>query len=392
VLLHGVGESAVGWRPVQQALSRAYDVIALDFPGFGGSARLPANALPSAVALADAVEREMDQRGIGDFHVAGYSLGARVALELATRGRIRSVIAIAPDGLGTPPERVYQAMALMAGRTMATLLAPVATLMTASGPGRSLFFAMERSQPWKLTRQDARQLLLNFASAPAYEETVLATMFDIPTGLDRITCPVLIMQGTADPLISMQSPRFLTFIPHAQFRWLYGLSHVPISDDPELVTRLMLDFLTTTAEERVPRESLPAPARRPARPGDVTNTKPRLAAEGLATEPQPGRPAVTGCKTKVWTYDPGGVVAGDRAETSIAGLMLTAGTAIFWPRCSLSGATEKARQRQQGWTGAAVGRACAIGCRRRGRRRRRWRELSAGDDSYGLQGGVGRVG
>jgi pimeloyl-ACP methyl ester carboxylesterase len=258
VLLHGVGESAAGWRPVQEALSRHYDVIALDFPGFGGSAKLPADALPSAVALADAVEREMDQLGIGDFHVAGYSLGARVSLELATRGRVRSVVAIAPDGLGTPPERVYQAAALMAGRTMAALLAPVATLMTASGPGRSLFFAMERSRPWKLTWQDARQLLLNFATAPAYEETVLAGAFDIPAGLDRITCPVLIMQGTADPLISMQSPRFLAFIPHAQFRWLYGLSHVPISDDPELVTGLMLDFLGTTAEGRVLRESVPA--------------------------------------------------------------------------------------------------------------------------------------
>ena len=147
LLLHGVGESAVGWRPVQDALSRDYDVIALDFPGFGGSAKLAADALPSAVALADAVEGEMDQLGIGDFHVAGYSLGAQVSLELATRGRIRSIVAIAPDGLGTPRERVYQATALMAGRMMATLLAPVATLMTASGPGRSLFFAMERSRP-----------------------------------------------------------------------------------------------------------------------------------------------------------------------------------------------------------------------------------------------------
>ena len=58
---------------------------------------------------------------------------------------------------------------------------------------------MERSRPWKLTRQDARQLLLNFANAPAYEETVLAGAVDIPAGLDRITCPVLIMQGTAAP-------------------------------------------------------------------------------------------------------------------------------------------------------------------------------------------------
>lgn len=259
VLLHGVGESAVGWHPVHDALSRDYDVIALDFPGFGGSAALPEHKLPDAAALADAVEREMDHLGVNDFHVAGYSLGARVSLELATRGRTRSVIAIAPDGLGTVPERVYQATALMAGRTMATLLAPVATLLTASGPGRSLFFAMERSRPWKLTRQDARQLLLNFAHASAYEETVLASMFDVPTGLDRISCPVLIMQGTADPLISMQSPRFLTFIPHAQFSWLNGLSHVPISDDPELITRLMLEFLNTTADGRLLQESVPTP-------------------------------------------------------------------------------------------------------------------------------------
>jgi pimeloyl-ACP methyl ester carboxylesterase len=251
VLLHGVGESAVGWHPVQEALSRHYDVIALDLPGFGRSARLPAGAQPDAAALADAVEREMDRLGIGDFHVAGYSLGGRVCLELATRGRTRSVIAIAPDGLGVPLERAFQAAALMAGRTMASLLTPVATLVTAPGPGRSLFFAMERSRPWKLSWQDARQLLLNFASAPAYEQTVLASLFDIPTGLDRITCPVLIMQGTADPLVPMQSRRFLAFIPHAQFRWLYGLSHVPISDDQDLVARLMLDFLGTTAEERV---------------------------------------------------------------------------------------------------------------------------------------------
>jgi pimeloyl-ACP methyl ester carboxylesterase len=260
VLLHGVGESAAGWHPVQEALSRQYDVIALDLPGFGDSARLPGDTLPNAAALADAVEHEMDQLGIADFHVAGYSLGARVSLELATRGRIRSVVAIAPDGLGTPLERVFQATALMAGRTVATLLAPVATLVTASGPGRSLFFAMERSRPWKLTRHDARQLLLNFAQAPAYEETVLASMFDIPAGLDRITCPVLIMQGTADPLVPAQSPRFLTFIRNAQFRWLYGLSHVPISDDPELVAGLMLDFLSTTSDGRVLQESLPASA------------------------------------------------------------------------------------------------------------------------------------
>ena len=247
-MLHGVGESAVGWQPVHQALSNDYDVIAFDLPGFGHSPVLPPGVAPTAAALADAVEGELDRLGVAQFHVAGYSLGARVALELATRGRTHSVIAIAPDGLGTPLERVHQAAALMTGRTLATLLAPTATQLNATAAGRSLFFAMERSRPWQLPADDARQLLLDFAEAPGYLDTVQAAMFDLPTRLERITCPVLLMQGTADPLVSMQSPRFLAFVRHAQMQWLPGLSHVPISDDPRLVASIMLRFLKTAAE------------------------------------------------------------------------------------------------------------------------------------------------
>jgi pimeloyl-ACP methyl ester carboxylesterase len=257
VLLHGVGESAVGWRPVQELLSRAYDVIALDLPGFGDSPALPAGVEPTAAALADAVEQQLDVLGVADFHVAGYSLGGRVALELASRGRVRSVVAIAPDGLGTPPERIYQATALLTGRALATLLAPVAAPLTASRVGRSLFFAMERSRPWRLTADDAHHLLLDFAMSPGYLNTVRAALVDMPHRLDRITCPVLLLQGTADPLVAGQSPRFLAAIPHTQLRWLRGLSHVPISDDPALVGRLIREFLDDAQ-------------RAPGRGGDVT--------------------------------------------------------------------------------------------------------------------------
>jgi pimeloyl-ACP methyl ester carboxylesterase len=257
-LLHGIGESAVGWQPIHQALSDRYDVIAFDLPGFGRSPALPRGIPPTAAALADAVERELDRLGVAQFHVAGYSLGARVALELATRGRTLSVIAIAPDGLGTPLERLHQAAALLTGRTLAMLLAPIATQVAATGAGRSLFFAMERSRPWQLLADDAGQLLLDFAQAPAYLETVRASIFDVPTRLERITCPVLLLQGTADPLVSMQSPRFLAFVRHAQLQWLPGLSHVPISDDPQLVASIMLRFLKTATETRERDRMLPA--------------------------------------------------------------------------------------------------------------------------------------
>ena len=249
VLLHGVGESAVAWRPVQDLLAREYDVLTLDLPGFGTSPDLPGSALPTPAALADAIELEMNALGIGAFHVAGCSMGARVALELAIRGRVRSVVAIAPNGLASPPERIYQATALMTGHVLATMMSPIADVVSASPSGRSMFFAMERSRPWRVTPDDARRLLGNFADAPGFTPTVWVTLFDVPLRLDRIACPVLIMQGTLDPLASMQSPRFLPFVPHAKLRWLPGLSHVPMSDDPALVAGQMLGFLASVSTE-----------------------------------------------------------------------------------------------------------------------------------------------
>jgi pimeloyl-ACP methyl ester carboxylesterase len=130
VLLHGLGESSVGWRPVIEQLSAEFEVIAIDLPGFGRSPVLPGRVLPTAANLAVGVQRTLDDLGVGDYHVAGYSLGARVAIQLADTGRVRSMIAIAPDGLGTPTERIQGYLALVAGRGMAMALSPAAGLLS----------------------------------------------------------------------------------------------------------------------------------------------------------------------------------------------------------------------------------------------------------------------
>jgi len=241
VLLHGLGESQIGWRPVIDALAQRYDVIAIDLPGFGQSPALPGAVSPRAANLATAVQGTLDELGVDSYHVAGYSLGARVAIQLAGSSRVRSVIAIAPDGLGTPVERLQGFVAMVAGRGVAMALAPVDEWFPA---GRALFFAGTRSLPWQIAPADAKQLLTDFAGAPAYDATNWASLFDMPTHLHTITAPALFLQGTADPLMAPQIARYVGLMPGAKLIYLPGLNHVPISDDPKAVTRHMLSFLT----------------------------------------------------------------------------------------------------------------------------------------------------
>lgn len=83
LLLHGLGATGAIWEPVSGRLARERDVIAIDLPGFGGSAPLPDAVAPTPANLAAAVSRFCEGLGVGRPHVAGNSLGAWVGLEMA---------------------------------------------------------------------------------------------------------------------------------------------------------------------------------------------------------------------------------------------------------------------------------------------------------------------
>ena len=47
---------------------------------------------------------------------------------------------------------------------------------------------------------------------------VWALLVDVPRGMDRIACPVLLVQGTADWIAMGQTVRYLPLIPGSRFR------------------------------------------------------------------------------------------------------------------------------------------------------------------------------
>ena len=100
VCLHGFMETWRTWELVLPALERRHDVLALTLPGHAGGPRSMARR--PGTQMADAVERAMDEAGFDTAHIAGNSLGGYVALQLAARGRARSVVAFAPAGGWAP--------------------------------------------------------------------------------------------------------------------------------------------------------------------------------------------------------------------------------------------------------------------------------------------------
>ena len=81
LLIHGLGGAKSSFFDAAAALSRTYRVHALDLPGFGASSK-PATAPYTARWFAETVRDTMDALGIPRAHIAGNSMGGRVAIEL----------------------------------------------------------------------------------------------------------------------------------------------------------------------------------------------------------------------------------------------------------------------------------------------------------------------
>jgi pimeloyl-ACP methyl ester carboxylesterase len=242
VLVHGIGHTWRGWKPMLPLLEQRFEVLAPDLPGFGHSAPLPEGTAPTAEALADAVEREMDAAGFYTAHLAGNSLGGWIALELARRGRARTVTAISPAGLPLPREMAW-GRALLLGMRWAARNVPAPEALLTNLVGRTLFAGPALGKPWRADPQDLLEQSQLFGNAPGMLATFDALEGHQPRGLTTLDVPVLLLWGRRDLiLLPRQGRRFERLIPGAELRYLKGLGHTPMSDDPEALTAAISEF------------------------------------------------------------------------------------------------------------------------------------------------------
>lgn len=234
VLLHGLGGERHVWEPVLAPLAERRTLIVPDLPGFGASPPLPDAAGPPAPALlAASVARLLDELGLDAPDVAGSSLGGWVALELALRGRARSVTALCPAGFWRRPLRPRRDRA----RTLARALRPLVPLLVRIPPARRAALGSTVARPARVGPRAAARMIRTYAAAPGFAAVDAAMRAGRFAAIADVPVPVTLAWGEHDRLVSppREAPLGVTSLT------LAGCGHLAMWDDPELVTRVLLE-------------------------------------------------------------------------------------------------------------------------------------------------------
>jgi pimeloyl-ACP methyl ester carboxylesterase len=250
VLIHGIGHRWQAWEPVLDRLAEHHDVIAIDLPGFGKSApmKLPAGQ-PHTIGLAmEHIAASFPGFGIERPHVAGNSLGGALALELARNGLAASATAFSPAGFwNTRWEVAWGVWNLSLTRAAAFAPKPVLRYVADHDTARALAFGTIFGKPRALDPALALGDTLALRAGRSFRPVARAAKHYRYAGETGV--PTTVAWGTKDRiLLRRQFAQAKRVLPNARFEDLPGCGHVPMNDDPERVSRLILE--TTGAVAR----------------------------------------------------------------------------------------------------------------------------------------------
>ena len=230
VLIHGWPLSAHAWEPQASALRAAgYRVVVYDRRGFGRSDK-PESGY-SYDALADDLQRVMDECGLQDVTLVGFSMGGgEVARYVARHGesRLRSVVFAAavppylmktadnPEGPLTPEKAQQMKKALKKDRNS---FFDQFTRDFFSSNGALQVAESQRVEAIALCLQSAQHAAL--ACMDSFGTT------DFREDLEKVTLPTLVIHGGADAIVPIEGSGQRTHhaVPHSKLVMVNGAPH-----------------------------------------------------------------------------------------------------------------------------------------------------------------------
>lgn len=235
LLLHAFPLSAAMWSKQVSALKDRYRPVALDFPGFGKSERLPSPA--SMEAFARAALAVLDSLEIERAAVVGLSMGGYAALELHAQAPQRLAALALCDTRATPDSpdvrKAREATAhaveddgsqILVERMLPNIVSP------AAGPA--------------LKRDIEKLITENAPEGLAAALRAMAVRKDFSGSLKNITCPTLVLVGDHDTLLQPAEAQSLAHaIPGARFETVPHAGHLSSLENPKAFDAALRAFL-----------------------------------------------------------------------------------------------------------------------------------------------------
>ncbi len=241
VLVHGISHRRQAWYPVAEQLAEHREVILFDLPGHGESPELVNDGRHVKDILQDELIALLAELDLDRPHIAGNSLGGRIALEAAVDGLVSSATGLSPAGFWKGDrDFLYIRAHFAALQASAQLAKPVAPSLARSAFARKVMLASLMTHGERVDAEHlVGDLLCMVAARPALRRIIREGVpFDGEIAAD---VPVTIAWGTKDRvLLPYQAERARKQLPDAEHVRLEGSGHVPMSDDVEGVVDVLL--------------------------------------------------------------------------------------------------------------------------------------------------------
>ncbi len=251
LMLHGFTGSGRNWEELAKKLN-GWRIIAPDLPGHGGTAA-PTGTMPE---VARDLEALLDQMGVPEALVIGYSMGGRLALHFAVQAPQRVLGLVIIGATPGMPDAAARAERVAADEALARKIEADYATFVRDWEEQSLFATQKAMSP-------ASQEQIRAIRRSHQPEALAAALRGMGTGsqsplhdkLGTLTMPVLWVVGEYDQKFRAIADAVHPLLPEARFAVLPYAGHAVHLERPSAFKTLLLSFIEQLPVPASPRRS-----------------------------------------------------------------------------------------------------------------------------------------